>query len=98
MFTKKIREKKITVELKKMPLFTVNSLLKGWKRHKVEREREVACEGTECRKQTGKGETDLYMSGNKGEKVIYLTLICCSGSRACPVSLLLTFKPEYTHK
>lgn len=58
----------------------------------------MACEGTECRRQMGKGETDQYESGNKVEKVIYLTLICCSGSRACPVSLLLTFKSEYTHK
>lgn len=61
-------------------------------------ESEEACEGTECTRQTERGETDLYMSGNKVEKVINLTLICCSGSRACPVSLLLTFKPEYTHK
>lgn len=45
-----------------------------------------------------RGETDQYYSGYKVEKVIYLTLICCSSSRAWPVSLLLTFKPEYTHK
>ena len=63
-----------------------------------EGESEEECVGTECRRQAGRAETDLYMSGNKVEKVIYLTLICCSGSRACPVSLLLTFKPEYTHK
>lgn len=61
----------------------------GWKR----REKEQSAQG-----RRGKGETDLYMSGNKVEKVIYLTLICCSGSGACPVSLLLTFKPECTHK
>ena len=68
----------------------------GLRRH--EGESEVACEGAECRRQTGKGETDRYQSGNKLEKVIYLTLIRCSSSRARPVSLLLTFKPEYTHK
>lgn len=67
-----------------------------WKRH--EEKNEVACERIEFRSQTRKGETDQYKSGNKVEKVIYLTLICCSSSRACPVSLLLTFKPEYTHK
>lgn len=67
-----------------------------WKRH--EGKNKVACERTEHRRQTGKGETDQYKSGNKVEKVIYLTLICCSGTRAWPVSLLLTFKPEYTHK
>lgn len=70
--------------------------MKGCKRH--EGESEVACEGTECRKETGKRETDQYESGNKVEKVIYLTLIGCSSSGAWPVSLLLTFKPEYTHK
>lgn len=61
-----------------------------WKRHEGKK---VACERIERRSQTTKGETDQYKSGNKVEKVIYLTLICCSSSRACPVSLLLTFKP-----
>lgn len=46
----------------------------------------------------GGGKTDQYCSGNKVEKVIYLTLIRCLGSRAGPASLLLTFKPECTHK
>ncbi len=46
----------------------------------------------------GGGETDQYCLGNKVEKVIYLTLIRCLGSRAGPASLLLTFKPECTHK
>lgn len=41
---------------------------------------------------------DRYCSGNKVEKVIYLTLIRCRSSRGRPASLLLTFKPEYTHK
>lgn len=46
----------------------------------------------------GGRKTDQYRSGNKVEKVIYLTLIRCLGSRAGPASLLLTFKPECTHK
>lgn len=46
----------------------------------------------------GGEETDRYCLGNKVEKVIYLTLIRCHSSRAWPASLLLTFKPEYTHK
>lgn len=59
---------------------------------------EVTREGIKCKSQTEEGETDQYKSGNKVEKVICLTLICCSGSRVYPVSLLLTFKHEYTHK
>lgn len=55
---------------------------------------------TKCwmERKNGEGKTDQYCSGNKVEKVIYLTLIRCLGSRAGPASLLLTFKPECTHK
>lgn len=68
----------------------------SWRRHKARQRWHQ--KGPKCRSQTGVGAKDQYESGNKEEKVIYLTLIGCSGSRACPVSLLLTFKPEYTHK
>lgn len=84
-----------------MGLYIVSSITKVLEYGRAKETWEGAWGGTwrhRVQQTDGKGEADQYSSGNKVEKVIYLTLICCSSSRARPVSLLLTFKPEYTHK
>lgn len=63
----------------------------GWKARRHDK-------GLNGEEKRGGEETDQYGSGNKVEKVIYLTLIRCHGGGAAPASLLLTFKPECTHK
>lgn len=38
---------------------------------RLEGKSDVACEGKECTRQMGRGETDQYMSGNKGKKRLF---------------------------